>query len=459
VGWVGEGRLYNGGGRPEGTGAARSRLRSSDRSFVGALVAPMQEWGGRARLVAGTLTVVASTALAFAIVARLQPIFSVADSAFYLSIARGDTAHVMQPWASRQMGALVVAGMARMTGWTIERSFVVQGVVSLMATLAGVCWLMMRTRTPRWMLMAMVVLPSWVPLVQYLALPDLWYAALLTVVFVLLAEEQVMAGCLMMLPLMLSRESTSLLLLCWLVAGWSVMRWRHRVVAVGAAAVGSVVVGRLSAQAQPNVEHLPGAVYLVAKVPWNFLQNVVGIVPWSNVNANHCEVPIWSMALHYGPVQRVGVCGFSFSQQLVATANMLSGFGLLPLLVGLLWWRHRKWAGRGLLLRFSLLYGTACLVLAPVLGAGFQHLVGYAWPLFLVALPLLFNEFAERRTEGEGMAAVAFLVLHVGLCASSYWLGMWGQLAVGMAAWGVGYGLLRRWWGPVEREEVVGAGL
>ena len=414
----------------------------------------MRLWSGRAGLVAGAAAVAAAAGLIFAIVAHMEPIFSVSDASFYLSIARGDTAHVMQPWASRQLGALVVAGLARVLHWSVERSFIVEGVASLLFTLGAVYWLMLRTASPRWMLIAVAVLPSWIPLVQYLALPDLWYAALLGVVFLLLARGQFMAAALMMFPLMLSRESTSLTLLCFLAAGWRRLNWRQGIAAVVAAAGGSAVVSRLTANSQSNMEHLPEAIYMLAKAPWNFLRNVLGITPWSNMYPFLCKVPVWSMSFHYKDVQRVGICGFSWGQQMVAVQVVLTSFGLLPLLLGFLWWRHRRFAGRSVLLRFSLLYGAACLVLAPVLGAGFQHLAGYAWPLFVVALPLLFDEFqrwhgGDKLTRKQAAASVAFFGLHLAACvvSYSYWLGLLPQIVAGLGLWLAGYLLLRVWWG------------
>jgi hypothetical protein len=422
----------------------------------------------RTRIIAGVVAVLSSAALALVIVAHMEPLFAVSDAPFYVSIAKGDTAHVMQPWASRQLGALLVAAMAHVLHWTIERSFILEGVLSLLITLGAIYGLMLYTAAPRWMLLAVAVLPSWIPLVQYLALPDLWYAALLAIVFLLLARGQFTAAALMMFPLMLSRESTSLTLVCFLAAGWKRLHWGQRIAAIAAAGAGSAVVGRLTASSQANIEHLPEAIYMFAKVPWNFMRNVVGVVPWSNVDTDLCRVPVWSMRFHYHSVQRVGVCGFSWMQQLVSLEVVLTSFGLLPLLLGFLWWRHRRFPARSFLLRFSLLYGAACMVLAPVLGAGFQHLEGYAWPLFLVALPLLFDEFpgaefsitqaslgltprfSVKRREA---ASAGFFALHVTACAISYWLTLLPQIAAGAGLWIAGFLLLRQWWGTPVTEE------
>jgi hypothetical protein len=322
-------------------------------------------------------------------------------------------------------------------------------MLALVFTMGATCWLAVRTAAPRWLLLALMLVPSWPRLVEYLVLPDLWYAALLAGLLLLLARERYLWAALLMLPLMLSRESTSLTLICFVGACWSrwvpARRWLYAVTASVCAAVGSVVVGRLAAGSQPNVEHLPQAIYLFAKLPWNFLRNVAGVLPWSDANPELCTVPVWSMPIHFGPVHALGVCGFSFGQQLNAVEGTLTNYGVLPLLVGGLWWRHRSRDGRSVLLRFALLYGGVGYLLTPLLGAGFVHLMQYAWPLFLVALPQLFDEFATGGSIGRRWAGVGVFGVHLALPAILLWPGLYVRLAMGVALWAAGYLLLRRW--------------
>ena len=292
-----------------------------------------------------------------------------ADAPFYLAMAKGNYAEVIQPFASRPLGALLVAALVHLFHWTVEQGFLIEAVASLLLMLAIVYHLVLQTKAPRWILLAIAVIPFWGTLLQYLVIPDLWFSALLAVLLLLLARKHLLLASLMMFPLMLSRESTSLTLVCFLLAAWSSLRWRDRVAAVVSAAAGAAIVSHLAARAQPNVEHVPQAVYLLAKIPWNFLHNILGIVPWSNVYPGLCTVPAWSTPLHFGSVHAVGVCGFSaHSWQLIAQA-VLTSFGLLPLLFAFVWHRRRRSAERSVLLRFSLLYGGVSLFLAPLLGS------------------------------------------------------------------------------------------
>jgi hypothetical protein len=454
------------------------------RGIAKALTRPLRAWDVRVRWLALVVAVLLGVGWTLVQV-RLPTVFHSPDSSHYLKLAAGHTELVEQPFASRQLGPRVAAGLAKVLGGDIHGGFLLQGFASLAFAMGATCWLALRTAAPRWMLLAMMLVPSWAVLVQYLVLPDLWYAALLAALLVMLEREWYVAAAVWMLPLMLSRESTSLTLVCFLAAAWPAMkarrrRWLVAAIAVVAAVLGSFLVAKLAAGSRPNVEHLPQAVYMFAKLPWNFLRNVVGLMPWSDANPELCRVPVWSFPVHLGPVHALGVCGFSFMQQLLALEGTLTNFGLLPLLTAVVWWRVHKRntgvsplrqtmkpfgsgrddkpllgkekeapaKGRSALLRFALLYGGVSFVLAPLLGAGFVHLMQYAWPLFLVALPGLFDEMPARAmTAGRGWASVGFFALSLGVPVIERWHDFGQRLAMGLVIWAVGYGLLRVWLG------------
>lgn len=411
-----------------------------------ALTLPVRRLSPPVRLLVAFIAILCCLFCAMYSVAHSESVFVAGDARFYFGIATGDYSQVMQPFASRQLGALVVAAMAHLLHWTVERGFLVEGTLSLIVTLTAIYYLALQTTAPRWLLFAIALVPFWSLLLQDLVLPDLWYSALLAIMLLLLADEHMLASALMMFPLMLSRESTSLTLICFLIAAWQQMRWRDRVTAVASAISGSMVVSHLAARAQPNLEGLPESIYMLAKVPWNFMHNVLGIVPWSNVDPELCAAPGWSMPVHLGLVHAIGVCGFSYTGWLDMSEAALSLFGLLPLLTAYLWWRSRKLKTRNVLLRFTLLYGSLSLLLAPMLGTWFLRLIGYAWPIFFVALPLLFDRFDAVSPKGSrSAAAVGFFVLHFIVFYTAYrW--MWTlQLSVDAMLWVAGFFLLRYW--------------
>ena len=426
---------------------------------VSAFNAPIRRLPPVAAVAAALAAIISCLLYVMYSISHSESVFIAGDARFYLGIATGDYNQVMQPFASRQLGALVVVGLMRLLHCTVETGFVLEGTASIVFTLVAIYYLALKTTAPRWFLFAMAFVVFWPFLVQDLVLPDLWYSALLALLLLLLEGEYMLAAAVMMFPLMLSRESTSLTLVCFLIAAWKRLRWTDRVVAVLSALAGSVMVKHLAARAQPNSEHLPASIYMLAKVPWNFMNNVFGLVPWSNVNTQFCAVPRWAFHVHLGQVQAIGICGFSVTGWIDISEAVLSEFGLLPLLLGFLWWRTRKLNPPSVLLRFTLLYGVASLVLAPALGTWFARLIGYAWPIFFVALPLLFDRILYKApTLGRECAGLAFFGAHLLLFSMAYRWFWITQLEVNLVIWTIGYFLLRYWFGkeahPIDRPRV-----
>jgi hypothetical protein len=427
-----------------------SHRQGKSAGWIQALGTPVSLWPERVRIAAALGAMVLCATVAYF---SIQPafIFAVPDADNYQRLSIGDTSRMMQPFASRQMGALVVHALMRGLHISSYAAWYLEAEIAGAALLAVVYGLMAKTAVPRWMLLALVVVPFWSGQMQYLVMPDLWYSGLLAIMFLLMARRQMLSAALMMFPLMFSRESTTLTLLCFLVAAWSSLRWRDRIAAVLSAGAGTLLVGHLARNSGANVEHLPEMVYILAKVPWNFVRNVIGFEPWSNVNPELCNVPRWSVPLAIGPLRAVGICRFAISGPLVALQAVMTQFGLLPLLAAFLWWRHRRFAGRSPLLRFTLLYGAASFLLGPMLGNWILHLVGYGWPLFLVALPLLFNEFAATpRSIKQMLAGVGFFAAHLCVCAAAHWQAWLPQIGLELVLWAVGFVLLRVWWGEGE---------
>ena len=98
------------------------------------------------------------------------------------------------------------------------------------------------------------------------------------------------------------------------------------------------------------------------------------------------------------------------------------------------------------MLRFSLIYGSASLVLAPLLGTWLTRLIGYAWPIFFVALPLLFDAVPRRNLKpSQEFAALGFFATHMLVFSIAYRFAWLTQLGLNLVLWAVGFFLLRYW--------------
>ncbi len=365
------------------------------------------------------------------------------DSASYMNLAEGKP--VMMPFASRQLGPLIVRGLSHGLHLSMRTAFVVEGTTALLIFVAVTAILLWLSGAPRWLAVALAVPLFWPTQYTGLVMPDLVYAALMCGFLLLLRQKRLLAAALMMLPMTVSRESTMLTLVCFLLAGWRRLRRHEVATALVAMGAGMALVKRLSANALPNYEHLPPTLYLIAKMPWNLLKNVFGLSVWANLYPS-CEVPRWRVPLHVGPLRAVGYCGFNGEAVMVTFASGLFIFGLLPLLAVRL--RRTSFASGGrddVLPRFVLVYGGISFALAPLLGESVVRLYGYSWPLFLVGLPLLLG--ASRESFRTGWAAGLFLLLHLALTTSPLWMYTGWILVEAAVSYGLAWWLLRRHFG------------
>ncbi len=402
---------------------------------------------GRRRLTGAGFVATASLLAAVAAL-RMGHIFDQADTTHYLNLAAGRPA--LLPFASRQLGPLLVRGLVRLTHLSLEQAFFVEGTLALLFFTGTVAFLLVRSRSPKWIVPALAGMFFWTLVYNGLVLPDLFYAALLCGFLLLLRRRQMLAAGCMMFLLALARESTLLTLMCLLAAGWRRLRWHEAAVAVVGTGAGIELAKHLAANALPNTEGISPALYLIAKMPWNLLKNFFGIVPWANVYRS-CEVPRWQMPLHLGPLTAVGVCRFGWRYPVWLLFQAMAVFGLLPLLLVKLR-RVRMPASESrdeVLLRFCVIYGVISFVMAGLLGEAFGRLFGYSWPLFLVALPMLLGESGANFKSMR--AAILFLLLHLSLTWLNAQLHQPLLVVPALVLYGLGWWLLQMSWrsGPV----------
>jgi hypothetical protein len=275
---------------------------------------------------------------------------------------------------------------------------------------------------------------------QLICLPDLFYTLLLGVFILLLAYRRFILAALMLVVLFCARESTVVL---GLVTA-AVVAVAHRsasprqapldgasldgaatepvrkgpggagIVAIFllATAAGMLLNHHVAAKAAGNIHQINPLVYLLAKAPYNFLQNIVGVRLWSNtyimIKGDHpliqWALPPW-MRQHSGAITHVGINDFSLSFPADYVIAVLCSFGvLLTALIKELRdkvaaaggnitgrWRRYRAVVRGVAVvlrpepvavRVAAVYGMISLLIVPILGSAVLRYVFYAWPAF-----------------------------------------------------------------------------
>jgi hypothetical protein len=340
-------------------------------------------------------------------------IFTQSDAGWYLKIAEGQTASVLAPFSSRELGPLVVRGLAHIPGIDIHTAFIIEGVLSLLVLLAMVGWMLIKAGTKNVLIAAVAGLSLWPFLFKGLVLPDLFFSALLAVFLLLLARNQFLACALMFVPLWMSREAAIVALVCFLAAGWRRLRLSHSLTAVAASIAGIGIVRHLVAGGPGNREHFGFLLYMTGKVPWNIARNLFGIVPWMNLRTEFCKVPVWQVDVHFGSVTAVGICGWDPIVAVTVIRAALATFGLLPILLVYVWKKEKRalWP-ESPMLRFCVLYGLISVVLAPTMGTSSNRYINYAWPLFALALPMIVSKHVDF---GRSTIVAGLLITHIAL--------------------------------------------
>ncbi len=397
-------------------------------------------------------TVAATIAVAFFIGSRGYGIYDASDGEHYIDIARG-LKNVQLPFASRQLGPLVAQAIAHILGTSVLHGFLVQAIVSMVVLATTVYALLKQSHAPRWLLLAFLPLPFWGMLASGIVLPDLWFASQIALLCWFLHRRMNMAASLMFLAMMLSRETTLLVLLWFL---YTVLRnrlgWIPAITSTGCSVAGLLIVKRLTAASPGNQEHLPEILYIFGKIPWNFTRYVLGVLPWSNVYQGLCSVPLYQTPLHLGPITAIGTCGFDWTMPFFLVDRVLRVFGLLPLLLIYVWHRRTSSAHTKPFVTFSLLYGSFSFVIGPTLGTGLDRLSAYGWPAFLIALPQLLGEVPQLRLQSATQRSFGFLFLFLhGLSiADGYWSNYVASALLQVVLYLLGWRILQLWWRDAE---------
>lgn len=318
----------------------------------------------------------------------------VADSDLYIEMALGHRYRVPAPFSER-IGNPAIAGWLHHAGLSISASFALVAVLALTVFCVAIGPLL--HGVPPIGVIALLVVPVIVDSYRDAYLPDLASAAVLACFLVVLRARQAWWVPLLLVPLVLVRES--ILVVCVVLV---VVAWRHSNRALARAAAAALIVGYgVSTVAgiggAPSRHSVGGPLYLLAKLPYNAAKNLTGFEFATNDLSQCGKVTQFRLPLSIGTIDSVGFCPFNVAYPAWTLSMWLALFGLAPALL-LACLRHlRNGRQRPVWLQVALWTGLLGYVAGPVLGASVDRLIAYGWPAFLVVMPLLlFAELTRR---------------------------------------------------------------
>ena len=118
------------------------------------LIHTMHLWSSRQRNRAVWFAFAGVTLLSVALTWKLHSVFQQPDANQYLAMANHQKNLIMLPFASRQLGILIVQAFAHLLHLSIAHSFFLEGTLCFAVFLGTVLYLLVRSGAPRWMLPA-----------------------------------------------------------------------------------------------------------------------------------------------------------------------------------------------------------------------------------------------------------------------------------------------------------------
>ncbi|HEY3862488.1 MAG TPA: hypothetical protein VGO59_11410 [Verrucomicrobiae bacterium] len=337
------------------------------------------------------------------------------DDQSYRAMAEGKSSQVPSPFTKRafypwlcrvvsrcaKLSTPVTCMMLNCAAWGL----LAYSLAALLEETAGLPWL------------SAIFLLTPVPLESLLLgyMPELFHMALLALFFLLLLRRRQQWALAILFLAFITREST--LVLC-LVCAWIAwargerrLAWGSLLALVAGTAAGAWFV-RLGA---PNLHHLPDSAYLVFKVGYNFLQNVLGIALWSNsmVPARSAPSITWTLPhfLQLGLVREVGL-SFQWRFPVDTLVALLTVFGVAPLVFPRTWKNRRAFRELPVAIQVAFGFGAISYLLGPALGAAIFRLPTAGWPLVWIAIPHLAKHLGLEINSQDrlGLAACYLLV-------------------------------------------------
>lgn len=322
------------------------------------------------------------------------------DGEWYIKAAEGNLQELIEPYAGRFLHPFLAKIISSFFSLDVYQGFLLLAVGATF--LFFVCTFLITRSIVKHQIfiLSLFLTPYFFGVLREIFQPDAFYIFLTAFFFLLLSRSRDALGLIVLFLLFLAREST--ILLAGMYAWFEVYLLKKKTYALGIVIVILIslyTVGVVRSVGKSNVHSVSPIFYTALKLPYNLVTNVFGIRLWTNTS-NSC-VPIVQISAPktgaFGSIKKVGICGFDGLLPLSTLIVLLTTFGIMPLILYFGISRRRismlmPWV------RFALWYGIAHYFIGVIAGTGIVRIVGYGWPAFLIAAPLLMNELFELDT-------------------------------------------------------------
>lgn len=345
------------------------------------------------------LTAAAIIAILFHLNIILGPTIG-GDTEWYIAAANGHLNEIIEPYSGRFFHPFLVGYIASNFSITIEHGFLIISIASVFLFFLINTLLLKKVLHSSLLLFPLFLSPYFFNTLREIFEPDAFYIFLSALFFLFLFYKMERIGLFTIFFLFLTRETTAILGIMY--AGMVWLLSKKKILAITIIAIMGVsfyLTGIMKSIGRPNIHNLSGSTYMVSKLSYNFLTNVAGMRLWINTT-NICE-PTFKLSLpankSLGNVREIGFCDFDLSLPLKAFITLFSIFGVAPLIVFYVFLKKRNEIFKNFSFGFLLIlgYGLAHYFIGIFAGTGIGRIVGYSWPMFLIAGPVFLSIFFE----------------------------------------------------------------
>jgi hypothetical protein len=386
------------------------------------------------------------------------------DSFNYLRLVNRQWDQVVAPFSARFLHTALIRSVASNFHCSTDAAATAVVVTAFLLSVTALAALFVKLHLPGFLMIPLLFSLATMQTVRLIYMPDQLYTTLLCIFLLLLAYNQFLLAAASLIVLFCSRESTLLLgataVLVFLRRWWSstgaagapnravelhepppARDLTHTVVFLIATAIG-FLVNRHVANKFANVHHINPLLYLIAKAPYNFIKNILGIRIWTNTlthtQGDHPFVK-WSLParFHMGQITEVGISAIWLAYPAQWVLSVITTFGAaLTVLVHAsvnagrcaaapagASWPVCLYRGLNSLIRqqpvwmqIAAVYGIVSLVIVPLLGADIPRYAYYAWPALWLLAPSLLARRYDLTWDANRTTIASLLFAHLALC-------------------------------------------
>lgn len=330
----------------------------------------------------------------------------ICDSEWYIELATGNYHSVVKPFINRIIYPFLARLVVLLTGVNVKNAFLALNIVSLLIFLAVLFNIIKPFIANNKVFVPIIFTPVLFALYQNYCLPELFYAALVGVFFLLLRQGQFWVSLALLFLLFMTRENTLVLSLCVIIICFYKRQKQYAVAVALVSFAAMVAISFVSHYGQSNIHRLPEIIYLALKIPINLISNFTGVIIWTNTLplneiSSHPWInnPLIKVALPkwlcFGGVTDVGIYGFDIFRPMNTFLVLLTSFGIGPvLLISAIRKNYQGIVNESpawLLIAMS--YGLFSYLIGTSIGADVTRLVAYGWPAFWLVTPVLMLKY------------------------------------------------------------------